>query len=1049
MKAVVSWAVRNSPAMNTLMLAVVVAGAACMFQLRRERFPESQPETIQISVSYPGASPEETEHSICLRIEEAIRSVSGIKKITAIAQEGSGSVSAELETHFVDPHYVLNEVRSAIEQISTFPENAEKPQVRLNVRFRNVISLALVAPPENIPEGDEKRSIREREPATLQLRYVYEQLREELLLLPAVSHVNSWQRKPYQIDVEISESTLRQFGLTHADVTDAIRKANIEVPAGELRTDQTEYLLRITDRNLTGSGIASIPVVHRPDGVVLTVGDLGTVHDGLIDLDMFALVNGRPAMVHEVVRTPSQDMFEIYEQVKTLADQKQLPDGYELMIWNDYSRQARERLQLLTDNALFGLVLVFVILALFLHGRLAFWVAAGIPVALFGTCGIMLLCGATLNLYSMFAFVMALGIVVDDAIVVSENVFRHRQMGKSALQAAIDGTSEVATSVICSVLTTVIAFLPLVWVSGELGKRIAVIPLAVVSMLLISLVEGLLILPCHLSHLPEPRDTWLSRLPKLTERGLNRIIDRIYMPALRWCLARPAIAISSSVAVVCLTVGLYHGGFTRFVLEKKLDYAFVYTTVEYPKGTPPHVIDKATRSLEASINRVDAGTGPNGEKLFWLVYRAVGFSKELQTHRGEIAVEFDPELAFRPEFLGSQQVISKWRDEAEEFPDALRVMFWGINSGKGGRPIEVSLLASDVDQLETIATAVKEQLATYAGVHDIIDSRGPGKWELQLKLKPDAQAIGVRLDEIAKTVRAAYYGDEAMRLQRGQHEVRLVVRYPPDERHGLATLDEIRVRLPDGREVPLPELVDVTVQRGYSQILRIDQQRAVTIQADVNEDEANSRDIVTDLRENFLPDLLSSNPGVITRWEGQQKETRESVGSLFIGFAIAIFGMFGLLTLEFRSYVQPLLILAVIPFGFTGAIWAHCLFGEPITLFSLFGMVTLSGILANDSIVLIDFINRRREEGATVYEAIIESGRSRFRPVVLTSVTTVAALLPLLFERNTQAQNLIPMALSVAGGLSLATVWVLLFVPLLYRLTCRDDGHATDGTVVV
>ena len=1040
MKAVVAWAVKNSPAMNTLLLAVIVSGAACMTQLRRERFPFSGPDVIQISVSYPGASPEETEQSICLLVEAAIRPVAGIKKIIATAKEGSGSVSAELESNVDDPQFVLDEIRSAVDQIPRFPENAEKPHVRLNISRRNVISIALVGPPDELPDGEETRTIREREPGDLRLRYFYEQIREELLLLPAVTQLRSWQLKPYQIDVEISESTLRQFGLAHSDVTEAIRKANIEVPAGDLRTDQAEYLLRINDRRLTGPGIAVIPVVQRPDGVVLTVGDLGTVHDGLIDYDQYAYINGRPAMVHEVVRTPTQDMFEIYEQVKEWREVKQLPDGFELMMWNDYSRQSRERLQLLTDNAMFGLVLVFLMLTLFLNGRLAFWVAAGIPFALFGTCGVMMACGATLNLNSMFAFVIALGIVVDDAIVVSENVFRHRQLGKPPLQAAIDGTSEVATSVICSVLTTVIAFFPLMYVSGDLGKEVAVIPLVVISMLLISLVEGLFILPCHLSDLPgrEARESWLSRLPSLAGRGLRWVSTTTYLPVLKWCLARPAIAISLSVTILLLTLGLYHGGFTRFILKKPLDYAFAYATVEYPPGTPIGIIDRATRSLEKSILKVDPGSGPNGENLYWLSYRAIGRADRNQINRGEVAIDFDPDFAFDPGILTSREVVTKWREESEEFPGATRVMFWGINSARGGRPIELSLLSSDIDQLETIATAVKEQLATYAGVSDIIDSRGPGKWELQIKLKPEGEATGVRLDDVAKTIRAAYFGDEAMRFQRGRHEVKLVVRYPPEERRGLAGLDEIRIRLPDGRAVSLMEIAEVNVKRGYSQILRIDQQRAVTIQADVNRETTDALAIAAHLREEFLPDLLSQNPGVITRWDGEQRQARESVGSLFIGFAIAIFGMFGLLTLEFRSYVQPLLILAVIPFGFTGAVWAHCLFGEPITLLSLFGMVTLSGILANDSIVLIDFINRRRESGVSLKEALLESGQSRLRAVLLTSITTIAALLPILFERNTQSQNLVPMALSIAGGLTLATVWVLVFVPVLYQLACSE-----------
>ena len=1057
MKAVTAWAVRNRPAMNTLMVAVMFVGAVSLTHLQRERFPEYRPDVVSISVAYPGASPEETEQSICLRIEEAIRPVVGIKKITATASEGNGSVRAELKSD-VDAQHVLNEIRTAVDQISRFPATAEKPNVRLNVRFRNVIALAVLGPKRESDSkaatvGSAKRPAKRSDGRTdsspteaeeLRHRWIVEQVREELLRLSAVSHIKEWHAKPYQIDVEIPESTLRRYGLTHADVTDAIRAANIDVPAGELHTDQADYLLRFNNRKLTGAAIAKIPVRARSEGVVLTVGELGTVHDGFADIDVFALINGRPALSLQIVRTPDQDMIAIHDQVKdwftSAKDSGFLPAGYDFLIWDDYSRQARERLELLSENALYGLVLVFLMLTLFLDMRLAFWVAAGIPVAVLGTCGVMLLCGATLNMHSMFAFVMALGIVVDDAIVISENVFRHRQTGKPALQAAIDGTAEVAPSVISSVLTTVLAFLPLAYVTGDIGKWISVIPLALVSMLLISLVEGLLILPCHLSDLPLHGNGTKNRSPvrwlqNLVNLGVNWLIERVYLPVLRWSLRQPAIAVCGSLAMLCMTIGLYRGGFTPFVMNQKLDYEFVYTYIEYPKGTPTKIIDEATRRLEEALHRVNPGHGNGGESLIQLVYRGVGFAEQVENKRGEVYVEFKPGQTFRSEYMTSQQMIAKWREEAGEFPGAQRVVFWGLNNAPGGKPIEVSLLSSDVDQLETIASAVKNHLATYAGVHDITDSRGPGKWELQPTLKPDAPATGVRIADVARTVRGAYYGEEAMRLQRGRHEVRLVVRYPPEERRELATLDELQIPTSNNKRVAFSEVADLKIDRGYSKILRIDQQRAVTIRANVNEDEANALEIANDLRHNVLPDLLSQNPAVRARWEGQQEATRESVSSLSIGFAIAVFGMFGLLTFEFRSYIQPLLILAVIPFGFTGAVWGHWLLSQPITLFSLFGMVTLSGILANDSIVLVDFINRRRQAGASMNEALIESGRSRFRPVILTSITTVAALLPILFERNTQAQVLIPMAISIAFGLMLATLWVLVLVPIMYRLS--------------
>ncbi|MAF64544.1 MAG: multidrug transporter [Planctomycetes bacterium] len=1028
MKPIVEWSIRNTPSMTTLAVAVLTVGFASMLMLRRERFPDFRPDAVTVTVPYPGASPTETEEGICLKVEEAIRSIVGIHKLTSSAREGRGSVTAELESHVRDPERVLNEIRGAVDRIPSFPEEAENPEIKLGVRYESVISVAVLAPNASDPARD---PVAER-----QLRNLAEHVYEELLQLPEISHVDLWQAKPYQIDIEISEATLRKYGLTHRDIGQAVRRSNVELPGGEIKTTTGDLLVRAANKKVTGAEIARIPVLAEPNGTVVTVGDLGTVRDGFADIDVFARIDDRPCMSIKIRMTADEDMLTIRDQVLRYVATRQMPEGYELKTWDDYSGQTRDRLDLLTRSGIAGLILVFLVLGLFLDLRLAFWVALGIPISVFGTCAIMLVGDATLNTHSMFAFVMALGIVVDDAIVIAENVYAHRLRGKTGWQAAVDGTVEVAPAVISSVLTTVIAFIPLAFVAGELGKWIAVMPLVLISILLISLIEAVIVLPCHLAHSRLP-DNQLSvpNFQRKVQRAVDGFIDRVYTPAFRWSLGHPAIVFSGSLSALLLSAGLYAGGFTPFVFQQNLDREYVYTTIEYAKGTPTETIGAATLRLENAFRDVEREELQSGERsLITTFFRSVGYTNQLDNKRGEIYAEFDRKRIFAEQ--SSRDIVRRWRERAGEFPGAERVVFWGINYTPGGRPIELSLLASDIEQLEAVAQEFKDHLAGYAGAVDIHDSRGSGKWEMQMKLKPEAEALGVRLEDVARTVRAAFYGEEVMRLQRGRHEVKLMVRYPPEERRSLHQLDEIRVRTPDG-EVPLPVLADVTVRRGYSNIHRIDRQRAVTITANVDDAQANAPNIIRELREGFLADLLRGHPQVKARWEGQQEETRRSFGSLMIGFAVALFGMYALLTLEFRSFLQPLIVLAVIPFGFVGAVLGHLLLGQSLTLFSLFGVVTLSGIVANDSIVLMDFINRRLAEGTGLNEALLESGRRRFRPVMLTSVTTVAALLPILLERNTQAQVLVSMAISISFGLIVATIWILFLVPAIYRVYAR------------
>ncbi|OHB80481.1 MAG: multidrug transporter [Planctomycetes bacterium RBG_16_64_12] len=1153
MKSLLRWAIRNTPAMNTLVVSVVLVGAVSLILTHRELFPEFELEIVLVTVPYPGASPEEVEEGICQKIEEAVRAIDGIKKQYAMAREGSGMVVLELEANVPDAQKVLNEIRSEVDRIPSFPELAEDPEVKQITIRQAAIRVGVIGPDTNNPDAEVK------------LREVTEQVRDQLLHLRNVSQANVIGGRDYQIDIEISESTLRKYGLTLQDVARIVRRQNVELPGGTMKTDSQEVLLRGKNRRLVGGQIAEIPLVTRSDGVVLTVGDLGAVRDEFVDTTAISRVNGRPGLVISVDKTANEDLLAIVDNVKQfIASAKEpggyeLPEGYRLDYWADMSVMVEDRLNLLAKNGLQGLILVLLILAVFLELRMAFWVASGIPVSMLGACWVLYWGGQTLNMLSMFAFLMALGILVDDAIVIGENIFAHREMGKSLLQAAVDGAYEALPSVVASVTTTIVAFVPLLFVPGVIGKFIAVMPLAVITMLTFSLLESTFILPCHLVHkerrsgarkgifarvyrrwsqLPLPLTSALLVLSLLAFLGhllhpqpfpwtvetskqavvaclaygvlvpaalvvmahlvypLRRVTDlfawsnvastrlldgfitRVYVPAVRWSLKNPWIVLSAAAAVLLAAAGwLWNMPFNSF---PKLDSPSAEATIVYPDGTPASVTDEATKRLEAAIKQVDAELSQPGKSFVTVIHRAVGGVSVSEaigpqispsgSHVGNVGVEL---VETDKRNVKSTDIVAAWRREAGEFPGAESVTFGGAQHGPGGAPIEFKLLA-DPARMKAMEKAVEEcktKLKEYDGVFDIADDSRPGKWEFQLKIKDRAKAMGISLADLAETVRASYYGEEVMRLQRGRHEVKLMVRYPPEERRSLADFDEIRVRTAPPivdlvrREVlrssaagyalgggssrlantsasperPLTELAEVEVRRGYSTINRQDQLRSITVTADVDEAQGNARKIVADLKRKFLPALLAKPEyaGIQVRWEGQQEQTAESIAGLMQGLAVALVAMFVILTLQFRSYVQPLLIMAIIPFGAIGAIAGHWLWGLEVTLFSLFGLVALTGVVVNDSIVLIDFINHRVRDGVPLREALVDAGRRRFRAVMLTSITTIAALFPLLLETSFQAQVLIPMATSLCYGLAFTTVLVLLLVPVLYLVYAK------------
>jgi len=1059
MRSIIAWTVRNTPAMNVLVFAVMIIGWISFSSMRREVFPEFELEIALVTVPYPGATPEEVEEGICQKVEEACRSVVGIKKITSIAREGLGYCVFEMADGVKDPQRVVGEIRSEVERIPSLPELSEDPKVEQVTLREPAIKVGIVGPPD--VAGDERDE--------LQLRNVAERVRDDLLALPTVSAANIASAKDYEITIEMSEDTLRKHGLTLKSVADIVRRENLELPGGTIRSERGEVLLRGKNKQYLGDDIARLPLVTRPDGLVLTVGDLGRVRDGFVDVAGHGRINGRPGLVVSVDRSSGEDLLAMVAAVKRYVTATRLPDGYEMVTWADASVDVRERLDMLLSNGTQGLAIVFVLLAMFFDLKIGFWVAMGVPVSMLGTGALMYAGDQTLNMLSMFAFLMAVGIDVDDAIVVSDNVERHRRMGKGPIQAAIDGTAEVVPSVVSGVMTTVITFLPLCFVSGVMGKFIAVMPFAFIACLLVSLAEAIFILPGHLAHDDSgilrffqfvtsplrPLLPVLRAVQRSCDEGLKWFVKRVYAPALEMAIDNRWAVLAFAAGILILAVGLIRSGTTPFKIFPKIDAKRIQARVVFPDGTPASVTEDAVARIERALDETSSRLGAGGRPLVTFVHSSVGSAESRGrpgveaklggSHIGAVSVELEDALH---RSVSSDQFLSEWRRATGAVPGADSVVFTSENIGPAGKAIEFKLLAASdresVRQLEAAVETTKDWLAEYPGVIDIDDDSRPGKWEYRLKVKPRAEALGVSLSDIASTVRASFYGEEVMRLQRGRHEVKLMVAYPREERRSFTALDEVRVRSSDGVARPLGELAETTVARGYSEINRLGQKRSITVTGDIDATSSlTSGQITADLERRLLPRLQEDYPDVRVRWEGEQEQTNESLRSLGLGFTVSLFAMFVLLTIEFRSYLQPLLILTAIPFGAAGAVFGHALLGLPLSLFTMFGVVALSGIVVNDSIVLIDFINARVREGRPLHLAIREAGCVRFRPVFLTSITTVGGLLPLLFDRSFQAQFLIPMAAAMTFGEMVTTVLILVMIPVAYTFIggATPDPH--------
>ena len=1031
MRRLIAAAVHNPVAANLLMVVIIVVGGMSAYNLRRETFPQISFDIVQVQTIFPGATPEEIEESVVVKIEEAIKSVEGIQDIISQSLESSGVVLARLKSG-VDNRRVLEDIQNEVEKIDTFPEDAEPPRYEELAERRKVINIAVYG------EQPERT-----------LKEVATRVRDDLLASEFISQVRIFGTRDYEISIEVSEESLRRHGLTFEEIRQVVQRSSLNLPGGSIKTPTQDIVVRTAGQRYTGLEFAMVPLLTRPDGTVVTLDEVAQVSDGFVDAWRIGRFNGTPSVLVSVFRTSEEDALVIADSVRRyVAEQApQLPDGLSMSVWADDSAITKSRLELLSRNGLQGLFLVLLSLWLFMNLRLAFWVAAGLAVALLGGLWILILYGGTLNMITMFAFIMALGMLVDDAIVVGENIYSHWRRGKPPVQAAIDGATEVAVPVIGAVATTVAAFVPLFIMKGILGKFVAVMPVAVVATLLGSLLECMVILPPHLAHaLPEggyqtPR-RGIRRLAQRIRGGIDNalewFIERVYMPVLKRAMAWRLVVAASALAILMLMFGLLLGGHLEFELFPDRDTDTILARLTMPQGTPLAQTAAATARLEAAARELDnhfRPADPESDGVVEQIMTVVGinsdFEPEVGSHVGEVTVEL---LAAEQRGISSNLLADTWRDLSGDVPDALELIFMSEDIFPIGKPIEVRLMGDDFTAMREAAMRLEAELATYPGVLDISNDFRPGKMEVQLALKPAGRVLGITLADLAGQVNQGFYGAEALRLQRGRDDVKVVIRYPEAERRSLGDLDNIRIRTPNGNEVPFGEVATATLRRGFAVIKRTDRQRALSVTADVDSTKANAEKILAALDENFLPRLLADYENMRYSFEGQHKETQRSVGSLFRGFIIAMLLVYTILAVIFRSYAQPLVVMSVIPFGFIGAVVGHLIMGHVLSLISLFGLVALSGVLVNDSLVLVDFINRARRQGTPLFEAVLAGGQQRFRAIILTSVTTVAGLSPILFEKSVQAQFLIPMAISMSFGLMGATILVLVLVPALYLL---------------
>ena len=1024
----IAWMTRHSVAPNLLMLFLLGGGFFMALRIKQEVFPEFDLDLVTITVPYPGASPEEVEQGIILSIEEGVRGITGVEEVTAVAREGAGIVTAELEEG-IDAQRVYQEIQQEVDRITTIPEDAEKPEVVLATRRRQVVSLAVYG------ETDEHA-----------LRDLAEQVRDQLLQDPQITQIDLIPDRTFEVSIEVPQENLRAYDLTLAAIADRIRRASIETPGGSVKTEAGEILLRMKERRDWASEFGEIPIITSATGTELRVCDLGRVTDTFEETYRIFTYNGHPAIGIDVYRVGDQSPIGVSDAVRAQLNPvtTNLPPGILLDIVHDMSDIYRQRLELLLRNGFLGLMLVLVLLTVFLEHKLAFWVTMGIPISFLGTFLFLPGLSVTINMITMFAFIIALGIVVDDAIVVGENIFEYRQQGLDLVEAAIRGARDVAVPVTFSILTNIVAFAPLAFVPGFMGKVFALIPLVVVSAFLISLIESLFVLPAHLAHSQREGGTFLGRAAHRVHDRLSatitRLIEQRFRPLLNAVLQFRYLAAGTAVAILLLAGGFIASGRMGFVLMPKVEGDEVDATAVLPYGSPLSRLITVRDELAQSLQQVAADH--NDDQLVRSIEARIEDNQVFITG-------FLTEPDVRP--ITTAHTTQLWRERTGPIEGLESLRFQSDRRGPGsGKAVTIELAHRDIAVLDHASSNLAASLAQFPNVTDIDDGYTPGKEQLDFTMLPAGRSLGLTANDVARQLRSAFYGAEALRQQRGRNEVKVMVRLPKADRVREYDVESFIVQIPAGLDVPLGQVTEVKRGRAYTVINRRDGRRTVSVTADVVPHD-DTEQVLATVRASILPNLIAEYPGLSCSFQGHQEDMRESLASLRNGFILALLMIYVLLGIPFRSYIQPLIVMTSIPFGIIGAVLGHLIMGYSLSVISMMGLIALSGVVVNDALVLIEYANRLRSSGTTPHDAMLAAGVRRFRPVLLTTITTFGGLAPMIFETSRQARFMIPMALSLGYGILFATAITLLLVPCLYLII--EDlkrifvGSATSTTV--
>ncbi|MET0028784.1 MAG: efflux RND transporter permease subunit [Candidatus Thiodiazotropha sp.] len=1020
-KGPIAWMARNSVTANLFMLVLIFGGLYTTTKIQQEVFPAFDLDRITVSIAYPGATPEEVEQGVVLAVEEAVRSLEGIDEISSTASEGSARVSIELLSG-ADEQKLYQDVQQAVARITTLPEETERPSISMDVHKHGVVEIQVYG------DADEQA-----------LYHAAQRVRESLLQQPGITQVDLEGARDLEIHIEIPESVLRAHGLSLSEVAQAVKAMAVDRAGGSIETRGGEILLRVNERRQWAREFAALPVINGEGGVLLRLGDIARVSEGFADSNRIATFDGKRAIGVEVSRVGEETPLGVSDAVQQALPEivASLPPQIQATILRDRSDIYLERLRLLLKNGFMGLLLVLVFLSLFLEFKLAFWVTVGIPTSFLG--GLLFLPGldVSVNMVSLFAFIIALGIVVDDAIIAGENIYEYRQRGMGFIEASIRGARDIAIPISFSILTNIVAFLPMLFIPGSFGKIWAVIPLVVSSVFIISWLEALFILPAHLAHVKDRRNSrWGEALHQRQQRfslAFRHFVEDVYGPFLERAVRHRYLTVTCALGILAVVMAIPMSGRMGFILMPKVESDSADTTVTLPVGTPMERVEAVRDRMLAALDKVVAEQG--GDQLSKGAFAIV----DDNTVRVRVYLQ-PPDI--RP--ISTAELVKLWRREVGTIPGTESSKFESDRGGPGsGASISVELSHRNSDMLDRASSDLAERLEPFANIKDIDDGYTPGKRQFDFRLTEAARSLGLTSHEIGTQIRSAFYGAEALRQQRGNDEVKVLVRLPEQERTRLYDLEQMLIRTPAGGYVPLAQVAEFKPGRAFTQIERRNGRRTITVTANVEPISETAR-VLAEVKTEMLPALLKDYPGLSYSFEGRQASMRDAVDSFIVSVSGALIVIYALLAVPFRSYIQPMIVMSAIPFGAVGAILGHLLMGYNLSMISIMGMIALGGVVVNDALVMIDYANNRRREGLDAFEAMVAAGVRRFRPILLTTVTTFGGLAPMIFETSRQARFMIPMAISLGYGILFATAITLVLVPSLYVIM-DDLGQRRRG----